>query len=69
MTVVLETESSQMKGYKTATYVEFLEALGWISVFFFQGSEMEERELKWKIEYILSEMFQEVLHTLLYRNY
>ena len=56
MTVVQETNPSCLKYYKFIYYVEFLEMIARIAIILFEGSEMEEKELVWKVEYILSEL-------------
>jgi len=53
MTVVNETNVKEFENYSKTKYVEFLEVLARIAMLMFEGSEMEDNTLKWKLEHVL----------------
>lgn len=68
MTVVNETNPKELENYQKTKYVEFLEVLARTADLMFEGSEMEEEPLKWKLEHVLQELFGSVLNTQFTRN-
>ena len=60
MTVVQESDEKAFATYSHSKFAENLEVLARISVFLFEGSEMESEDLKLKLEHLLNELFKTI---------
>ena len=50
MTIINETEERSWAKYQAIGYVEFLEVIARAADTMFEGTEMEEKSLAWKLE-------------------
>lgn len=59
MTVCWESDETAFASYLKAKFVEFLEIVARLSVLLFEGSEMENDSLQYKLEHVLEQLFED----------
>lgn len=52
-TIMKETDAKCFVNYNSTQYVEFLEVIARVAITFFRDSELKEKSLNWKLEYVL----------------
>ena len=55
--MVNESDPTAYKSYSKTRYVDFLEIISRVATIMFDGSEMEEEPLQWKLEHVIQELF------------
>ncbi len=61
-TVIMESDKRAFSNYQQGQYFEFLEMIARVAVAFFKDTEMESSNLDWKLNHILKELLDQIIH-------